>query len=206
MQASSAILCSVSPPPAITHPLLFAKNPWKHETWPYASHTPPETWTLQVREEVAVALKTTRRLSVHKLHTAKWHCLWVPPPHATPTLKHSSVLPWASISWPFSFPFPLTNLPSYKFSPAQDMWVVGTVVIHFLVSVGHLSRDNSPTELTSPTFPMSRDHFSNVPPLRCRSNKPLAWGVTPRTKTVRRYRIHTRNQKRQAASESQASL
>lgn len=86
------------------------------------------------------------------------------------------------------------------------MWVVGTVVIHFLVSVGHLSRDNSPTERTSPTFPTSRGYFSNIPPLRSRNNKHLALGVTPRTKTIQRYRIRTRNQKRQAALESQADL
>lgn len=113
MQASSGSLCSVSPPPAITHPLLFAKNPWKHETWPHASHPPPGTWTLQVTEEVAVALKTTR-LSVHKPHTAKWHCLWVPPTHATPTLKlKGTALSYREQVFPglFSFPF---LLPIYQ--------------------------------------------------------------------------------------------
>lgn len=82
------------------------------------------------------------------------------------------------------------------------MWVVGTVLTYFLVSVGHLSRDDSPTELTGPTFLTSRDHFSNIPPLRRRSNKHLAWEVTPRTKTMWRYRIHSRDQKRRTAWES----
>ena len=56
-----------------------------------------------------------------------------------------------------------------------------------------------------PSFSNSRGHFSNISSLRRRRYKGLPLEATPRRKTIRRYRIHTRNQKH-TALKAQADL
>lgn len=108
--------------------------------------------------------------------------------------RHGPILPLANISWSFFFPFllPIYQATILHLSTLCGQW--GQQVTHFIIFL----EGRFPYGPSQPNFSNSRGHISNIPSLR-RRNKGLALEAKPRKKTIRRYKIHTRNQQRHTA-------
>lgn len=125
---------------------------------------------------------------------------------------HKSVLPWANNSQSFFLSF--FSCQPTKLQVFTCSWYVGSGDSGLYIfscrwedtEFSLFLEGKFPHRPCWPSFSNSRGHFSNIPSLTTRRYKGLALQATPRRKTIRRYRIHTRNQKKLTALKAQADL